>query len=159
MSEPRAGHSLRLLALTLICHVGLAQQIRVGSVLVATRKSHDPDLARSVVLLIHSDRDGVIGLILNRPIKYSYFGGPIALGVRCLVRSRTRPAGAEHIVGDVYLTASPVGNSARTYAGYTGWSIAQLTDELALGLWKVLPGAAGIVFDRDPSTLWPRLLR
>ena len=39
--------------------------IDVGKLLVATEKSHDPDLAKSVVLIVHSDKDGAIGLILN----------------------------------------------------------------------------------------------
>jgi hypothetical protein len=75
----------------------LAIQPAMGQILVASERSHDPDLAKSVVLLIHSDRDGVMGLILNRPQGDSkYFGSPIALGTRTLVH--TNPANAQRRV-------------------------------------------------------------
>ncbi len=43
------------------------------------------------------------------------------------------------------------------YAGYVGWSTQQLKNEVALGLWHVLPGDAGAVFDREPDKVWSRL--
>ncbi len=130
--------------------------IDVGKLLVATEKSHDPDLAKSVVLIVHSDKDGAIGLILNRPVKDIYFGGPVALGARCLFRSATKPAGAQHIVADVYLATKPIPNG-RVFAGYTGWSTVQLSDEISRGLWKVREGTSKIIFDPHPETLWTRL--
>jgi putative transcriptional regulator len=135
-----------------------AQPLAVGKILIATPKSHDPDLARSVVLLIHSDKDGAIGLILNRPVKDVYFGGPVALGARCLFRCTAKPEGAEHLFADVYLANKPV-PKGRVYAGYVGWSGVQLKDEISLGLWKTRDPDAAIVFDANPATLWSRLLR
>jgi hypothetical protein len=46
---------------------GTHRQPTIGQILVATEKSRDPDLARSVILLIYSDPNGLMGLILNRP--------------------------------------------------------------------------------------------
>jgi|SRR5579872_430793 len=135
-----------------------AQPLAVGKILIATPKSHDPDLARSVVLLIHSDKDGAIGLILNRPVADVYFGGPVALGTRCLFRSAAKPEGAEHLFADVYLATKPV-PKGRVYAGYVGWSAVQLKDEISLGLWKIRDPEPAIVFDAKPATLWSRLLR
>lgn len=141
----------------------VAQQIGAGQVLIATRKSHDPELKESVVLLIHSDRDGAIGLILNRPRDGVYFGGPIALGARALFRWKKQPANAEHIFGDVFVvskkSAIPAGAKARVYAGYVGWSAQQLAGEIALGLWKITRIEARTVFDPHPETLWQRLSR
>jgi putative transcriptional regulator len=127
--------------------------ILVGKLLIATEKSHDPDLAKSVVLIIHVDKDAVMGLILNRPVKDLYFGGPIAIGAKCLSRST-----GEKIVAGVYLSPKPV-KDGRIYAGYVGWSRAQIEDEVKHGLWKVRDGTAQIVFDPNPATLWDRLLR
>jgi putative AlgH/UPF0301 family transcriptional regulator len=132
-----------LFALTVAQQIGTIKQPAVGEVLVATEKSKDPDLAHSVILLIHSDPDNVTGLILNRPRgKSMYFGGPIALGVRTLFRSRTKPADAERILDGVYTVANessvPKGVIARVYAGYVGWSAQQLTDEISRGLWKLV---------------------
>ena len=121
-------------------------------------KSHDPDLARSVVLLIHCDNDGAIGLILNRRVKDVYFGGPVPLGVRCLFRSTKTPDNAVHVFADVYLASHPV-EKGRVYAGYSGWSNQQLKDEVSRGLWKIRDGDAAVIFDPKPPTLWPRLLR
>ena len=160
----RAAPALALLA---FAQIGVAQvksspQPSTGKLLVATPKSHDPDLAQSVVLLIQRTPEGAIGLILNQPRKDLYFGGPIPLGVRTLVRSRTKPENSERVFGDVYVTesaASAKSPGARTYAGYTGWSSVQLDDEISRGLWKVIPGDAAIVFDTRPDTLWQRLIR
>ncbi len=160
----RAAPALALLA---FAQIGVAQvksppQPGIGKLLVATPKSHDPDLAQSVVLLIQRTPEGAIGLILNQPRKDLYFGGPIPLGVRMLVRSRTKPENSERVFGDVYVTesaASAKSPGARTYAGYTGWSSVQLDDEISRGLWKVIPGDAAIVFDTRPDTLWQRLIR
>jgi putative transcriptional regulator len=153
-----------LFALTLIQQIGPPKPAAVGGILVATGKSHDPDLAESVVLLIHSDRDGAMGLILNRPRgKSMYFGGPIALGVRALFQSRTQPADGERILDGVYMvskeSSTPKDAMTRAYAGYVGWSAQQLNDEISRGLWKVVHAGAAIVFDPHPETLWRRVGR
>jgi putative transcriptional regulator len=128
--------------------------VDVGKLVVATEQSHDPDLAKSVVLIIHSDKDGTMGLILNRPVKDLYFGGPVALGARCLFRA-SKPNG-ERIVEGVYLSNKPVAGG-RIYAGYVGWSTVQLNDEISRGLWKIRDATEKIIFDPNPSTLWQRL--
>jgi putative transcriptional regulator len=130
--------------------------LAVGQILVATEKSHDPDLAKSVVLIIQADSDGVMGLILNRPSgKSTYYGGPIPLGTRALVRS----ANATQILAGVYLTSNTKDPTARVYKGYAGWSPQQLTDEISRGLWKTIPGDAAKVFDPHPESLWNRTFR
>jgi putative transcriptional regulator len=122
--------------------------LAVGQILVATEKSHDPDLAKSVVLIIQADSDGVMGLILNRPTgKSTYYGGPIPLGTRALVRS----------AAGVHMTSNTRDPTAHVYKGYAGWSPQQLTDEISRGLWKVLPSDAAKAFDPHPETLWQRL--
>jgi len=138
------------------------QQPSAGRILVATEKSHDPDLSHSVVLLIRSDRDGAIGLILNHPTKTeTYFGGPIPLGVRALIRSGTQPDQSDLVIPGVWLTSQIEKRTGvfRIYAGYVGWSAEQLADEISRGLWRMIPAKAEIVFDPNPATLWSRLLR
>lgn len=136
-----------------------AHQPSAGEILVATPKSHDPDLARSVILLLQFDAGGAVGLMLNRPHGKAFEGGPIELGVRTLVRARSKPEGAERIFGDVYMYPRLVENTGRVYVGYTGWSAQQLKDEIARGLWKVRAPDPGAVFDAKPATLWDRLSR
>ena len=79
-------------------------------------------------------------------------------------------AGDRHVLGDVYLVNSResldaliAGGAApercRVYAGYSGWSAEQLQRETISGAWSVLDGDARIIFDRNPDTLWDRLIK
>lgn len=140
-----------------------------GKLLIATTKSHDPELGKSVVLLMHYDRQGAIGLMVNRRVSGSmYTGGPVPLGVNALLRSAKRLKSAMNLFGDVYLISDRVFIEAtanagapasvfRVYSGYTGWSFEQLRNEVAAGLWRVARADAGLVFDPHPETLWQRL--
>jgi putative transcriptional regulator len=132
--------------------------------LIATGKSHDPDFAHSIVLLIHYDSEAAIGLIVNKPMAVPvseilpeakgksitiYAGGPIPIGVRGLLRSKSPPfftviAGKPQLLKLISSAAPP--HSFRIYAGYTGWTARQLQSEVARGLWRVQPA--------DPDTLW-----
>lgn len=158
----------------------------VGNMLVATSKMPDKDWAGTVVLVVYSDRQGVMGLILNRPTEFPlshlfpemrsapsgkdpvYFGGLVALGARAVLRSSAQRQGAQRLFGDVSVIlengalekAAKSGlrsNVFRVYAGYAGWSPGQLRQELSFGHWRVLPGDAAIVFDPHPEALWRRL--
>ncbi len=177
--------SLRLTLLFGACVLSQAADFAVGRLLVASQTTRDADLAHSVILLVHYDELGAIGLIVNRrsnvpltevypeikgpPIEV-FAGGPVSIGIRALVRSRTKPEDAAHIFGDVFMISSkpvlarllaagtPAGKF-RVYAGYTGWSTQQLKSEVARGLWRVLPGDAAAVFDAKPEAIWPRLTK
>ncbi len=141
-----------------------SQQIAAGSLLVATDKSHDPDFKHSNIVLIHYDSEAAIGLMLNKattvPISELlpeakdksitiYAGGPIPIGVRGLLRSKSPPFFT--VISDrtqllKLISSATTPGSFRIYAGYTGWTARQLQSEIARGLWKVLPA--------DPFTLW-----
>jgi len=47
----------------------------------------------------------------------------------------------------------------RVYAGYVKWEVHELDEQVAAGLWTVYEGKPGIVFARDPKTLWHKLAR
>jgi|SRR5579883_1305623 putative transcriptional regulator len=156
--------------LVFLMQCALAQQIQLprtlpqlqGRILVATSKSRDRDLGQSVVLVIHSGADGIMGLVVNRPAAGTkpptWFGGPIALGVRELFRSTAPAKDAECIFADVYLTRKIDDRpGARVYAGYAGWSVPQWQNEMDNGLWRVIPAEARMVFDPHPETLWRRI--
>jgi putative AlgH/UPF0301 family transcriptional regulator len=161
-----------------------AQELASGKLLIASRKSVDPDLAKSVVLLVSYERQGAIGLVVNHrsdiplselfpALKTAqapvYKGGPIAIGIRALLRSPSKPEPGLHIFGDIsmisnrrvmedVLRAGASLSSFRVYAGYVGWSTLQLKNEIAQGLWRVLPPDASVVFDPDPEKVWDRLI-
>jgi putative transcriptional regulator len=159
-----------------------------GKFLIAPRESQDPNFAGTVVLLIHYDDDGAVGLVINRPTKLplsqlfdevrsarkigdvAYFGGPVELrDVLALCRSRKKPEASIPMFGDVYLLSTKAGlekalsskptlKTLRVYVGYTGWAPGQLEHELDLGAWRILPGDEESVFDADPAGVWPRLI-
>ena len=43
--------------------------------------------------------------------------------------------------------------------GYAGWASEQLRKEVELGAWFIFPGNTGAVFNSDPGSLWPQMIR
>jgi putative transcriptional regulator len=159
-----------------------------GKMLVARRDLPDPNFAKTVVLLVQYDDEGVVGLILNRRSKVPisrvfddvdgakdrsdpiYAGGPVGrTDVLALLRSRAKPGDAKRVFGDICLVSSkellqktlalpPETNIVHIYLGYSGWTMDQLENEVDLGAWYIFPGDAQAVFDPNPDSLWSRLI-
>jgi len=141
-----------------------AAALTPGSVLVATEKSHDPDFADSVVVLIQSNAESAVGLVLNKPTKIPisdllpeakgrrivvYAGGPVTIGVRGLVRTKSVPyfrvvTNRSELLRLIARGAPP--SEFRIYAGYVGWTASQLENEVQRGLWKVEPADGSRIF-------------
>jgi putative AlgH/UPF0301 family transcriptional regulator len=164
------------------------EDLGVGKLLVASRGLGDPDFAGTVVLLVHYDEKGALGLILNRrtdiplsrvldleaakdrsdPI---YLGGPVGpSAVFALLKSSAKMEKAENIFGGVYLisdkalfeqtiSARPDAGVFHVYLGYAGWAQDQLRNEVQLGAWFVLPADATTVFNADPDSLWLQMIQ
>jgi putative transcriptional regulator len=160
----------------------------VGKLLVSARGLSDPNFAQSVVLLIRYDKEGVLGLIINRRTQASlsrvlkgvdtakrgsdlvYLGGPVELdAVFALLRSQKKPDEASSVLSEVYLlsskaplekalAASSGPGDVRVYVGYAGWDVGQLENEVRLGGWWIFEASAGAVFDPNPGTIWSRLI-
>lgn len=157
-----------------------------GSLLVATTRMPDKDWAGAVILIVYSDPQGVMGLLLNRPTEFPlshlfpeirsapsgkdplYFGGLVAVGAKALIRSSAKRKGAMGVMDGVSLiTQSDAieeaaktgmrGDVFRVYAGYAGWLPGQLRQELLLGNWRAVRGDSATIFDPHPETLWRRL--
>lgn len=165
------------------------EDLGAGKLLVASPDLPDPNFAKTVVLLVQYDEDGVVGLILNRRSKVPisrvldeltgaknrpdpvYAGGPVGMtDVLALVRSPRPPGGAQKVLGDVFLVSTKealektfastaAADAVHVYLGYAGWTAPQLEHELDLGAWYIFQGNAKAVFDADPDSLWPRLIR
>jgi putative AlgH/UPF0301 family transcriptional regulator len=163
--------------------------LAAGKVLVASRDLPDPNFAKTVILLVQYDEDGVVGLILNRRSKVPvsrvldevagakqrpdpvYAGGPVGrTEVLALVRPRHPLGDAKRVFGDVFLVSSKESmektfaapadaDTVRVYLGYSGWTEPQLEHEMDLGAWYIFQGSAKTVFDSDPESLWERFIR
>lgn len=166
---------------------GRNPELAAGKLLVARHELLDPSFAKTVILLVQYDDDGTVGLIINRQTKIPisrlaeeiegakgktdpiYQGGPVEqAGLLALVRSHTKPEGAKHVAGDIYMISTKAAiektiasgapsSSFRLYLGYAGWDAEQLEWEIGMDSWDILPANAGLVFDPHPETLWSRL--
>ena len=160
------------------------QQPAKGKFLVATDLIQGEVFAKTVILLLHYDENGAMGIVVNRPTDlapkdvvadgdafadYSgtlYWGGPVRMNsLRALLRTDAPPKAAEAIVGSVHhvgiddglrdTSADPA--TLRFFIGYAGWSPGQLDREIALGSWHVVPASDEHVFAEEPRALWKRL--
>jgi putative transcriptional regulator len=164
-----------------------AQPLAAGTILLANPDLPDPNFSQTVILLIHADDDGAMGLILNRAAHTTlqklfpemalpkngqdavYSGGPVEEAVGfALLRSSTKVKPALRVSGEVYLVsdkellqknvlAGKDGKNFRVFLGYAGWGPDQLEREMAADAWTIMPAKDEIVFDAEPATLWDRL--
>ena len=175
---------LLLAACLLLDTVAAAEAPAKGKLLVATEVIRGDIFVQTVVLLLHYDKTGAAGLVVNRPTEveldelleepgeYSdyggrmYWGGPVQMNsIRALMQADSPPKGAERVVGSVYLVPfndelkEALGDASRLrfFMGYAGWAPGQLDHEMAGGSWHVLPASADIVFAEDPGVVWKRL--
>ncbi|MFZ0730971.1 MAG: YqgE/AlgH family protein [Candidatus Sulfotelmatobacter sp.] len=160
-----------------------------GKVLVASRGLGDPNFAETVILLVHYDTQGVIGMMLNRrtevPISRVlkemkgakdisdpvYLGGPVEIpGVFALLRTKEKVDGAEQVFGGVYwisakaalekaISSRPEPGGFHVYLGYAGWTPEQLRAEVRLGAWFIFQADDQTVFNANPGSLWREMIK
>jgi len=187
-SQPRAAESRRS-PVFLPVQSRNQKDLGPGKLLVASRQLADPNFAETVILLVHFDPQGVVGLMLNRrtelPISKVfaqlnaakdvsdpvYLGGPVDTPtVFALLQSPGKIEGAEQVSGDVYWLSSKIALekavSSRpdpgvfhVYLGYAGWTPEQLKNEVRLGGWFIFPGDDQSVFNANPNTLWRQMIK
>jgi putative transcriptional regulator len=160
-----------------------------GRLLVASVLLAEGVFNRTVVLVLDSDEDGALGVILNEisqtlldsvlpdwvaavsEPRLLFHGGPVSPnGAICLARVRVpgeEPPGWRRLFGDVGLLHldTPVEivtgayDDLRIFAGYAGWAAGQLESEIAEGMWHVVPAEPDDVFGAAPLGLWRTVLR
>ncbi|WP_205474416.1 YqgE/AlgH family protein [Nocardioides sp. SYSU D00038] len=164
-------------------------EVRAGMLLVATPVLLDPNFSETVVLVLDSDDDGALGVVLNRPSavrvdevlepwgdvvaepEVLFQGGPVstegALAVGLLRDPDDEPVGFREVDGRLGLVDldTPVelvdGSLAglRIFAGYAGWGAEQLAGEIEEGCWYVVPAQAADAFRLDAGDLWREVMR
>ena len=177
-----------VIGLPLSAQSGRPQDLALGKLLVARKGAPDPTFAETVILLVHYEKDGTLGLILNRRTKIPiaraleglsgagqrtepvYLGGPVeADTVFALLRANKMPEGPSHVTGKIYLVTekahlekalgpATAASDLRVYLGYSGWEKAQLENEVKVGAWDIVADNADAAFDPDPDSLWSRLI-
>ena len=144
----------------------------------------DPNFARTLVLLIEHNREGALGVVVNRPLTKTlqelwrevgsapchsrqpiYWGGPVPGPLLSLhtksTLAETEPASGvffaakkQHLDALV-LTEEP---AYKIFIGHAGWGAGQLESELRQGGWRTLPATAGHVFSTEDD-LWETVFR
>ncbi|WP_269526369.1 YqgE/AlgH family protein [Coraliomargarita parva] len=154
-----------------------------GSLLVAHPSLLDPNFRRSVVLLTaHSEEDGALGVVVNRPLGQTlgeydpalqqsemadlplFYGGPVAADQLILVAWRWTPEdgtfklffGIDDVKACKLLKEEP-GFNLRGFLGHSGWTGGQLEAEVDEGAWVSSPLTPEMdQFEGD--ALWRRIL-
>ncbi len=155
-----------------------------GKLLVATEFVQGDMFAETVILLLHYNEHGAMGIVVNRPTDIEpeeilaevdaipdydgeiFWGGPVEMySLRALRRTDSPPTGLDAIVGSVHLVpidetledAPRDPGSLRLFIGYAGWSPGQLDREMERGSWRVVPASDEHVFAQEPRALWKKL--
>lgn len=166
---------------------GLAAPPEPGMLLVARTELPDVRFREAVVLVLQSDTQGSVGLIVNRPSRLTLtealpalsptagqegslsYGGPVAPRtlIALVKTSEIPPDPAQKIFASIYLTGSeplsawlakgPPGAQYRVFAGYAAWAPGQLEGELARGDWQLLPADEQLLFSPEVAGLWQEL--
>jgi len=159
------------------------------ALLLSMPQMHDPNFARSVVLLCHHTSAGAFGIVLNRPITTTarvtthgheseasehelevWVGGPVEPERSwILMHERATDEEALEVCAGVYLSTSPsvlqqiidreADDRTRLVAGYAGWGPGQLDAELAASAWLSMDVHLDIVFDTPAEQMWERAIR
>jgi len=150
-----------------------------GHFLVASRYLSDPNFAQSVVLMIHHNDEGAMGVVINRPSdktvsevwelignepcdrdEFIFIGGPVP---GPLVALHSIEEFSEHDVLpglhaatqkdslDVLVRRTNV--AVRLYSGNAGWGSGQLEAEMEAGGWLTTRATIDDVF-ADHETIW-----
>jgi len=148
---------------------------------------HDPNFARTVVLVGEHNEDGALGVVLSRPSDTTvseavpdlvdlvehqaavHVGGPVQPSAVLVLAEFDHPDASQTLVlGDVGFlaldddegerVATRALRRARVYAGYAGWGPGQLEAELERDDWLVEDAGADDVFAPEPAGLWALVL-
>lgn len=150
-----------------------------GHFLIAVPELADLNFFRSVVLLIQHDKNGAMGVILNRPANVTvkavwkdvfdieshcgdliYVGGPVE-GPLIVLHTQFSRADLDVLPGIFVAMSKPfiyeiVDENVRPfrmYSGYAGWGAGQLEQELEAGGWLTMPADGDQIF-ASPQDLW-----
>jgi putative transcriptional regulator len=158
------------------------------SLLLSMPQLHDPNFARSVVLLCQHSSEGAFGLVINRPVVTVarvltahqqesaehelevWIGGPVEPERSwILVGHEEADEEAIEVCDGVFLTTSAsvlqriidhvADARSRLIAGYAGWGPGQLDTEIASSAWLTVDVQPDIVFDTPADHMWETAIR
>jgi|TARA_Y100000310_G_scaffold35292_1_gene33354 putative transcriptional regulator len=159
-----------------------------GFLLIADEKMTDPRFRQSVLLMIKYDADGSMGVMINHPTSIPlatalpfveeleqsrdtlFVGGPVAQGTLLVLFESDEDVTSEGVIrvfdnvyfsmrndvlAEVLSRKEPV---FKIYTGYAGWTAGQLEGEIDRGGWQLGKAAGTVIFEKEPSHIWPDLM-
>lgn len=157
----------------------MAEKYIAGHFLVASRYLCDPNFAQSVVLMIHHNDEGAMGVVINRPSGKSvsevwdiigsepcdrddliYIGGPVPGPLLAL--HKIEEFSQHDVLPGLYVATDKdsldvlvrrKNDVLRLYSGHAGWSSGQLEGEMEAGGWLWTKATVDDVF-ADHETIW-----
>ena len=150
-----------------------------GHLLVASPHLLDPNFVKAVVLLVQHNKDGALGLVVNRPIDKNvqdlwrevgggpcesqqpvHLGGPVP-GPLMAVHGHAK-AGELEILPGIFFSASKPNldilvaqtrHPYKIFIGNSGWGGGQLENELEEGAWLSLSATKEYLY-HESTELW-----
>lgn len=159
-----------------------------GKLLVSEPSLSDYYFNRSVVLLVeHNQKEGTIGLILNKPLNLKimdvvkelpdnkfplFFGGPVHPDRLFYLHTLgDRIEGSVEIINGLYWGGDINSmkklmdlnlvkcDEIRFFIGYSGWEPNQLDREMKENSWIVIQGDIPMIMSCDPDKLWRNIIK
>jgi len=143
----------------------ITEKLKKGQLLIAEPSIiGDLSFNRAVILIADHNKEGSVGFILNKPLKYTirdlipeieskfkvYNGGPVEQdnlyfihNIPHLIPNSIEISNGIFWGGDFELTKDLINNGAitkkniRFFLGYTGWDASQLTEEMEANSWII----------------------
>ncbi len=156
--------------------------------LIAVPQMEDPNFAKSVVLIIHHDPNGALGLILNDPLEVTlgafaesqsipchtalrnqpvFRGGPVEPERGWIFHEDAETAEKQEVLPNLFLSGTGETLTRfltegirpfRLILGYAGWGEGQLEKEMREGAWIVAKASSKYVFQVETGAIWRTVL-
>ena len=159
--------------------------LKKGYLLVAQPFLIDSYFNRSVILICDNNKNGTIGLQINKPQKSNsmsiiskplidqkvFLGGPVDKNIFFLHKKNVFTNDSVKINNDLFfskninyiesliLNKKIQQNHIKLFIGYSGWNSGQLEEELKENSWIVVPKFdINIIFSKDYNNIWKEVL-
>jgi putative transcriptional regulator len=163
------------------------QNIENGSLLITHPTMLDKTFFKSIILVTHHNYEETIGLVINNPSKIKlheiiddiplsnfpvYIGGPVAKNsIHYIHTLGEKIPGSIKIYnelffgGDFQNVKELIANgeakkeNIRFFAGYSGWEVNQLADEIKENSWIIRKGNKELCMQYSNQEKWSQILR
>ena len=143
--------------------------------------NHDPIFGQSLIYICEHNKEGAMGLIINKPLQKEqstdilkeiglctqnvYFGGPVSpekgfilhdvnykKEETLLISNTAGISYSNEVLSDIKNGSGPT--DYRLVMGYSGWDPKQLEKEVENGDWMIMPSSKKLIFSKTDKNKW-----